>query len=162
MAHPKRAAFIPYIFSRLGQEVPVAWDTKDDRWDTGRRAWELHDPAATHHLVLQDDVIICKDLLRTLPYLVDAAPNRPISLFARNKAKWNPLIKLCEKNKAVRWLVMPRLNWGPAILLPVPDIKPMLKWIDKNCYMPNYDVRIALFYLIQNQPIWYTMPSLVD
>lgn len=163
MAHPSRAHFIPYIFDKLGREVPVAWDLISNRWDTGRRAWQLHDPAATHHLVLQDDVILSKNLLEALPLVAATAGNRPVSLFARNKKRWNKLIlQAMRRDRRVRWLVLCRLNWGPAVMLPVADIAPMLAWVDDNCYMPNYDVRIGYWYLRQNRPVWYTMPSLVD
>jgi len=164
MAHPSRAAFIPPLFAALGQEVPVAWDQIGNRWDTGRRAWELHDPAASHHLVLQDDVILSRDLLRALPRVIAAAPDRPISLFVRNKKRWNHLVAQCRRDgrRGGRWLVLQRLNWGPAVLLPVADIAPMLAWVEAHCHMPNYDVRIAYWYLTQGRPVWYTMPSLVD
>lgn len=164
MAHPSRAHFIPSIFAALGQEVPVAWDEISNRWDTGKRAWLQHDPAATHHLVLQDDVILSKNLLAALPKVVAAVPDRAISLFIRNKRRWNPLVFKCQRReRKVRWLVLCRLNWGPAVMLPTKDIAPMLAWVDENCYMPNYDVRIGYYYLaVKNRPVWYTMPSLVD
>jgi hypothetical protein len=163
MAHPSRAAFIPYIFEKLGREVPVAWDRISNRWDTGRRAWQLHDPEASHHLVLQDDVILSRDLPRALPKVIAGVQDQPISLFARNKKHWNPLIQQCLMNRRrVRWMILQRLNWGPAVLLPVADIAPMLAWVDEHCHMPNYDVRIGYWYLTQGRPVWYTMPSLVD
>lgn len=162
MAHPSRKDFIPCIFDKLGREVPVAWDRINNRWDTGRRAWELHDPAASHHLVLQDDVLLSKDLLTALPKVVAAIPDQPISLFVRHKRRWNPLVLKCQRRPRVRWLILQRLNWGPAVLLPVQDIAPMLAWVEANCHMPNYDVRIGYWYLTQNRPVYYTMPSLVD
>jgi hypothetical protein len=163
MAHPSRKAFIPYIFEKLGQEVSVAWDQISNRWDTGKRAWQLHDPAASHHLVLLDDVILSRNLLAVLPKVIAGAPGQPISLFARNKKHWNPLIEQClQDRRRVRWLVLQRLNWGPAVLLPTADIAPMLAWVDEHCHMPNYDVRIGYWYLTQRRPVWYTMPSLVD
>ena len=163
MAHPSRKKYIGYLFAKLGRVVPVAWDRGLGRWDTGRRAWELHDPEASHHLVLQDDVLLSRDLLAALPVVVAGAPLQPISLFACNKRPWNPLIDKCRQEaEKVRWLILQRLNWGPAILLPQEDIAPMLAWVEGNCHMPNYDVRIAYWYLTWGRPIWYTMPSLVD
>src|SRR5690606_20533277 len=54
MAHPARAGFVSELAARL-DDAPVAWDTDGVRWHTGRRAWELHDPTADWHLVVQDD-----------------------------------------------------------------------------------------------------------
>lgn len=164
MAHERRKQFIPYIFDRLGGKCPVAWDRRNNRWDTGRRAWELHDPGATHHLVLQDDVILSKDLPAAVQKVATARPAGPVSLFARNKTAWNELIKHCARHRqTVRWLVLNFINWGPALLLPVRDIAPMLAWVEENhCQMPNYDVRIGWYYLHRGLPCYYTMPSLVD
>lgn len=69
MAHPSRAEYIPYLKEHLG-DVPVAWDEKQDIWDTCRRAWLLHDPEADFHFVIQDDAIIGRDFHERLQKLV--------------------------------------------------------------------------------------------
>ena len=39
MAHPKRRAFVPELLDWLGDPtIPVIYDRKSDRWDTGRRS----------------------------------------------------------------------------------------------------------------------------
>jgi hypothetical protein len=164
MAHESRREFIPYIHEKLGYECPVAWDRYQDRRETGRRAWQLHDPEASHHLVLQDDVLLPRDLPQTLEQLVKIIPDQPISLFANDKKPWDKFIDKCRRRSfEVRWLVMPRLNWGPAILLPVKHIAPMLDWMARHVFLPNYDMAIAYYYLAaRGLPVWYTMPSLVD
>jgi hypothetical protein len=163
MAHEKRREWVPLLQEKLGQECPVAWERGYGRWDTGRRAWELRDPQATHHLVLQDDVILSRELLPALLKILEVVPEEPISLFARTARRWDPLIRHCQRfSNQTRWLVLKRLNWGPAILLPVSDIEPMLAWVEEHCHMPHYDVRLAYWYLHQGRPVWYTMPSLVD
>jgi hypothetical protein len=57
MAHPKRAEFIPELLEALGQDIPVTWDQKNNRRDTGKRAMLAYDPGCTHHAVIQDDVL---------------------------------------------------------------------------------------------------------
>ena len=78
MAHPKRADLIPALCDSIDADVPVVWDERNDRWDTGRRALLAFDPAATHHLVVQDDALVCRDLVaglqRALPHVPREAP----------------------------------------------------------------------------------------
>ena len=67
MAHPSRSHWVHELRERVGIEYAnVAWDRGLGIWDTCSRAWEMHDPAATHHLVLQDDALPCRDLLAGL------------------------------------------------------------------------------------------------
>ena len=164
MAHESRKEYIPYIHEKLGYECPVAWERGLGRRDTGARAWVLHDPKATHHLVLQDDVLLSTGLPGVLGKLVEAVPDQPISLFAHDRKAWNKLIDQCARRcMVVRWLVLQRLNWGPAVMLPVKDIEPMIAWTERNVFLPNYDMAIAYYYLsARGVPIWYCMPSLVD
>lgn len=163
MAHEARREFIPYIQDKLGYECPVAWERGLGRRDTGRRAWELHDPAASHHLVLQDDVILSRNLPATLEKLVAVIKDQPISLFTNNKKPYDDLVEQCRDwCFQVRWLLLKRLNWGPAVLLPTRHIANLLAWTERNVFMPNYDAAIGYYYMLRGLPVWYTAPSLVD
>jgi len=163
MAHKEREHYLPDIFKSLGFECPVSWDINGNRWDTGARAWRMYDPESSHHLVLQDDAIVPQGLLSAIERAVEKVPDKPISLFYRNKERYdlNMMADAAHK-QGCSWVVLNRLNWGVAILLPVKHIDPMLKWVENNCYINNYDLRIALYYLHKNMPVYYTLPSLVD
>ena len=63
MAHPKRAAQVEGILAQLDRkDVEVVWDERENRWDTGRRSMLAYDPRCSHHAVIQDDVLVCRDL----------------------------------------------------------------------------------------------------
>lgn len=64
MAHPDRAHFIPYLQERLGGDIPVVYDEKQNIWDTCRRAWLTIDRSAEYGLVIQDDAIVCNGFER--------------------------------------------------------------------------------------------------
>src|SRR5690606_31733722 len=80
MAHPARRAWVTELHDQLGP-VPAAWDQRNNEWDTGARAWRLHDPDADWHLVLQDDAILCPNFADRLHATLAQAPTGPVSLY---------------------------------------------------------------------------------
>lgn len=167
MAHPSRADAVERLLPRLSLDPAlVAWDRKNDRWDTGRRAWEMHDPHAEFHLVVQDDALVAKDLLAGVAKATEFLPQDAIaSLYVGTR---RPLAFKVEKavqharSLKPSWIVMPGLNWGVAILVPTSQIEQMLVWCDKQDY-PNYDRRIGRYFVdVKRWHTWCTWPSLVD
>jgi len=78
MAHPTRRDGALRVREALGGEIPIVYDTNpvpsaapEQRWATGRRAWEAYDPDADWHLVIQDDAIVCQDMLAGLERALD-------------------------------------------------------------------------------------------
>jgi hypothetical protein len=60
MAHPDRKAMAQELANSLGG-VPIVWDKLNNVWDTCKRAWQAIDTTAEYGLVLQDDVLPCRD-----------------------------------------------------------------------------------------------------
>lgn len=168
MAHPKREAMVADLLTRLDREVPVVWDQINDRHDTGARAMEAFDPACTHHLVIQDDALPCRDLIagaeRALTYVPEDAP---VSLYTGRARPFG-----AEITKAVRrarkrdasWITMRGIYWGPAVILPVAYIPEMLAWFrsPEGCETSNYDRRMSVWWAQRQARVWYSRPSLVD
>ncbi len=167
MAHEARAGFVADMLERLELEPDrVAWDRRGDRWDTGRRAWELADPDATHHLVLQDDARVCRDLIPGLEAGLQYVPAEAIvSPYTGTRRPLSRIVEdvVAEATEAgAPWIIMRALMWGVGILAPTHTIEPMLTWGDRQSY-PNYDRRVGrYFYLVETWPVWSTMPSLID
>jgi hypothetical protein len=167
MAHRNRAHLVEGLVEQLGiNDDQVVWDRHDNRWDTGRRAWEAHDPQATHHLVVQDDARVCRDLVPALEQGLDHVPAEAIvSPYVGTRrpmaAKVERAVATARQADAA-WIVMRGLNWGVSILAPVPVIPQMLPWCDRQTY-PNYDRRIGRYFLeVLRWPTWCTWPSLID
>lgn len=167
MAHPARAEFVPGLVERLGiSESQVAWDEKNDRWDTGCRAWRMHASGATHHLVIQDDALVCHDLIPGLTKALEYVPKTAlVSPFMGTRRpatqKIERMVRYADKINA-SWIVIGPLNWGVSILTPTDHIEEMLAWGKTQKY-PNYDKRIGQFYRrVKPWPTWYTWPNLVD
>ena len=82
MAHPSREAMVAELVDALDRPVEVVWDEINDRHDTGLRALRAADRSCTHHLVIQDDVVPCRDLLAGAERALCAVPDgQPGSLY---------------------------------------------------------------------------------
>lgn len=167
MAHKKRAAFIPELVQRLGlTDDDVIWDRKDNRWDTGRRAWEAIDQTADFGCVIQDDARVALDLIAGLENALMHVPRN--CLMSPYIGTRRPVAARVERSvHAARaanasFIEMPSLNWGVGIIAPTHIIDDMLPWCDKQDY-PNYDRRIGRFAIdVMRFSTWCTFPSLVD
>ncbi len=168
MAHPKRADMVEELLSRLDRsDVRVVWDEKNSRWDTGKRSMLAFDPKCSHHAVIQDDVLVCRDLFAGLTKALAHVPdNVPVCGYVgrvRPLAEQVSWAAHVARVKHASWLTMHTLNWGPLIAVPTYLIPAMIEHCDKLDHIPNYDRRLSRFFeLNEGVPTWYTWPSLVD
>jgi hypothetical protein len=168
MAHPSRVDWVKHLQRSAG--IPgdhVAWDRGDGIWDTASRAWAAHDPEATHHLVLQDDAIVCRDLVKGLEMGLAHTPAQFICLYvgtphdgAKSVRKVDAIVERADQSHA-SWLVLGSSRWGVATVLPVEVIADMLLWCE---YVEGPDdKRIGLYCRdVLHWDVWHTWPSLVD
>lgn len=164
MAHRKRRRWVPRLVEQFDVDVQVVWDRRNDRWDTGRRSLLAYDPAASHHLVVQDDAVLCRDLYPALLEAVKTVGERPFSLYLGNSQKRHGQVAKAVE-MAVRkqrpFVEFPGPRWGVALLLPTSHIDDVVQHGD-TLDIPNYDLRIADFYSRAGMKCLYTVPSLVD
>lgn len=163
MAHPSRRERAERLAERVG--AGITWDERDDEWDTAARTWGAIDGLADAGVVLQDDALPIDDFREHLAAALDAAPYPTlISLYV---GTGRPLQRRVEhairraNHRGAAWLAAPTLYWGPAVVLPVSRIGPMLAWCDDKA-LP-YDSRLGAFCgACMHRPVLYTWPSLVD
>lgn len=170
MAHPRRADFV----AELERELPdaeVAWDRIEEIWDTARRALLAYDPWATHHLVVQDDAILCRDLLPAVERAIRETGEHPVSLYLGHgirRTAWGPRALATVEG---RWLRTVGPNYGVAVVVPTEHIPDLVRWCDQERHFEAlrtkvqrgaYDMRLTRYYRRRKLDCWYTMPSLVD
>lgn len=167
MGHPRRSEFVEVLRAQLpGAEVVL--DRKNDRWETGRRSLLAYDPGASHHLVVQDDAILCRDLVAgaaSAASAASAAGDRPLGLYVgKTRPHRETVTPALEhaRHSGAPWLEMKGPWWGVGIVIPVPHIEQLVAWGDAHPKIRNYDRRIAAWYEEQGIDCWYTVPSLVD
>lgn len=160
MAHKKRRRFVTELTQQLDCEV--VWDHNNNRRETGRRAWQAHDPSASHHLVIQDDAVPCEDLHKGLEELVKHTGNQPISLFyCRTGPRFLPidLIGRLASQGAYSGIDLEVLYSGVAVMVPTDQIGDMLRFRSRHT---AYDIPIWRYYQARGLTFRYTWPSLVD
>lgn len=167
MAHPDRSRFIPELVDRLDRKPKVVWDQRNDRWDTGRRSLLAYNPAATHHMVIQDDAVVCRDLvagveraLRHVP-APEGAPT-PLCLYTGRVKKFRAAMRRHVGRRRVSWLSMPSIYWGVGVVMPTELIPDLVAWGDEHPEVANYDYRMGQWMRAQGITVWYPYPSLVD
>lgn len=172
MAHPDRSELVKTLTSSLDRQVPVYWDPEgkpsgsgDRVWRVAREAWMLADPNADFHLLLQDDAIVCPDLLAGLEQGLDFVPDdATLSLYlgdGRNvPIRWRAMASAAESAGAA-WVRSDRVMWGVGLVLPVRLIPEMITWANRKAGMPD-DMRVGAWTERRRAEVWYTWPSLVD
>jgi len=166
MAHPKRKAQVRHVLECLGEHVPVVWDRKNDRWDTGKRSMLAYNPDCTHHLVIQDDVLVCRDLLAGVREALLYVPEDvPVSLYMGTfRPQRVHIAAAAEQATQMRasWVTLESLYWGPGVVVPTPLIRPTIDYSDMLTKIPNYDRRMSAYWEGIGRRTWYTWPSLLD
>lgn len=165
MAHPKRSSFVPQLQARLDRPAKVVLDRRNDRWDTGRRAWLTVDRSASHGLVLQDDAVLPHHLVAGVEKALQHVPDGSLlSLYCGRSRPYRELVKqlVARAGDATSWLTMGQLHWGVGIVMPTKWIDDMISWCDKRPEIANYDRRISRWCQHQGLTVYYPWPSLVD
>ena len=171
MAHPSRSAMAIDLAEQLGLRrwEHITWDRMSDPWETGARAWRrVAARRADWSMVIQDDTLVCLDLIPAMEAALAHVPQRVIV---------SPFVGMNQPRGYVRqitaaveqanelgasWMMTGGLMWGVAICVPTVTIPEMVAWGDRMHQWRSYDKRVGQFYKRRNYRTWYTWPSLVD
>lgn len=171
MAHPSREYLIPELLKELGEDLPVVWDEGwNDRHITGKLAMQSYDPEATHHLVLQDDVIPSRDLLAAVRSMIEHSGDHPIGLYCGKVRPMHnaiPVLMARARENGTPWFAYEGPWWGPGIVMPTANIDECMAWYEtakglNGQSIDGYDRRIARWHSLKKIDCWYACPSLLD
>jgi len=127
-------------------------------------AWQSVAPGATHHLVLQDDVTLCRGFLPALAKAIDCDPNRAFSLFAEWGSKTAQVIRMGALS-GCGWAVVadPWLP-APAVLMPAEQAAEFAEFLrQRTSHGERRDAFLLLHYLNSiGQPALVSIPNLVQ
>jgi nucleoside-diphosphate-sugar epimerase len=111
MTHPKRAAA---ALALRGSAPPGLFEIVTDPEPAGRphtlrsamAAWSAASAECTHHIVVQDDIVLPRGFLRHVTEAVDTLPDAALALYSN----WNS-----RNGAAVRMAVLAGLRWVEAV-----------------------------------------------
>lgn len=170
--HPRRAAIVPALVDAIGGHVEVVSDPAPDDpfpspWRTYAHALERTPIRATHRVILQDDVFVCRDFARAVEDAVAARPDRLLSLFVAGAP--------AEHARAVRqacqadhpWCELDYMRWCPAVALvwPIRLIPACLEFVEAQRWPDAFradDEIIGRFLRQARERPLATVPSLVE
>ena len=162
--HPARADLIPPLLEAIGgRPEHVVTDPYPDApgdWPTARLAWLSYHPEATHHMVMEDDIIPCRDLLAGVAEAVAHRPERAICLYANKKEIED------AREKGWSWVYCRGTYYNnQAVVLPTGWIDAFVSHGDEEALFPDpigIDTRLRSFLGIIGERVLYTVPSLVE
>lgn len=129
-------------------------------WPTARRAWlaSARAPNATHHVLLQDDALLCRDFLPGLREAISNVPEAVISLFTIHD-------KVAEARLlSYSWIQQRDDVWGVGLVMPSAWASEFVRWCDINIpagYLHD-ERRVAIWMMATGKACYSPVPSLVE
>lgn len=126
-------------------------------WWNAKRAWTwgAEHKIGTHHMVIQDDLIVCAEFAEAVVRIIEESPEEMISLFYGPRKGF--------KEGTGRWGIA-ESPWGQAVIMPKLMVQEFLSWNDKNVdpFLRYDDSRIALYCVKNSVQCHIPFPNLVD
>jgi hypothetical protein len=114
---------------------------------------------SSHVMVLQDDVLPCRDLLRTATKMIELLPDKPITLFTSREQA------LTAKAVGNNWMTVKAWFMAQAYILPKSFIDDFFAWDEihgKQDQLGADDEHLALYCYCNEIRVWAAIPSLVE
>lgn len=125
---------------------------------TAKKAWLS--PIAkdeSHRLVVQDDIEVCDDFVKIVQQIINAHPDKVISLFPYRYQR-----KIIELENINTPYITANIMSGCAIIMPTKYIQECFEWIDSNCTSTEDDWCINEFCKYKKIDVITTIPSIVQ
>lgn len=123
MAHPSRGPAARRLQADLAALAPeVVFDPEPDgppsALRTARRAWGAVAPGATHHLVLQDDVVPCTGFAARIAEAARARPDDGLAFFTEWGSRTAHMVRIAALTGASWARAVDEYVPAPALMLP--------------------------------------------
>ncbi|MEU2826940.1 hypothetical protein ABZ763_32920 [Streptomyces bacillaris] len=169
MAHPRRAAQAAELAAGLaGWGARVVTDPVPGggagALRTARAAWAAVAPDATHHVVLQDDVLPCRDFTARVADGIRELPDAPLALYA-NWNSWNGAATRAAALQGAAWVPAVPGEWTPslALVLPRADVEALLAAVPADVTGPEPDDTVLARELgRRGRPVLIPVPHWVE
>jgi len=170
MLHPSRRRNVRRIL-RACEPIPADVITDPDPGGipsplrTARVAWAAVRDDATHHLVLQDDVILTTAFAQHLQDVVARWPDHAITLYVNWNSPYNSYRVRCAALAGHPWAAMAPWEWVPTLGLVLPSrhargLAAYLGTLPGTC--TEDDDEVARFCAATGIPVLATVPNLLE
>ena len=125
-------------------------------WPTYRRTLEAAGDAS-HHLVLQDDLGLCKNFINSVKEVIRVRPTNLIALYT------NTSVVSEARARGEAWVEKLGVS-GPAVIWPTELISEFLQWQDRHIN-PDFlfdTVRVSMWLIKTSKKAFATVPSLTQ
>ncbi|MGN9787645.1 hypothetical protein ACTMTF_39905 [Nonomuraea sp. ZG12] len=132
---------------------------------TAKRAWAAVGEGATHHLVIQDDALLCDGFAAQVQAAVAARPRHVVALYSDWNSPQNSYLVRRAAAAGAAWAPLSRTDWAPAVALLMPadrarELAAYLAPIPDEVI--DDDELIAQFCRERRLPMLATVPHLVE
>jgi hypothetical protein len=170
MHHPFRAGRIPALVDACAPLEPQVVVDPDPAGvpsplRTAKRAWAQIDDRATHHLVLQDDIVLAKGFAGHLGRAVAQRPMHAISLYSHWDSPHNSYLIRRAAAAGSAWAPLSTAEWTPTqgLVLPVEHARELAKYLAEiPDEIQDDDEMVVIFCRERGIPVVATVPHLVD
>jgi len=160
--HPDRRRWVQSMLEQLRAEDPaVRVEVVEDKqregsWPTYLRTLKATS-GASHHVVLNDDLTLCKDFMASVREVARARPNHLISLYTNSPKVFT------ARRRRESWIQNTGVE-GAAVIWPTSLIYEFIEWQSTHVAsdFPHEDIRVSMWLLKTAKPAFATVPSLAQ
>jgi len=134
------------------------------------QALQFQPAGFTHALVVQDDVLVCRNFAAAVTCIAEAKPNVPVVLFLGGLPKTTAADSLKAGKRGAHYVRLRMREFCPviAVLWPVAKAQEFLDWVATHPKIPGYpnprsdDAVVGKWTISTRQEVLVTIPSLVQ
>lgn len=165
-AHPSREQYAR-LLRHLLRGSSIVYDPEPDGernpWRTARECWRATPANCTHRLVVQEDILPCRDFLRHARRALAAKPDRIVSFYVGETQPGMSARMLIQGAAGSSWCPGVASSFVPALALAIPQrfCASLAGFEDGTRPVADDDV-YGRWTREHSLPWWATVPSLVN
>ncbi|PZT77056.1 hypothetical protein DNK56_27920 [Streptomyces sp. AC1-42W] len=170
MTHPNRAEHLAELIAACAPLTPRTVVDPDpgsfrSALRTAKAAWAAVSTGATHHLVLQDDVVPVPDFARQVRDAIEARPRDAIALYSNWNSPQNSYLVRRAAACGSAWAPLSPVEWTPTLglVLPADEARQLAAHLAPiPDEVADDDQMVVLYCQEAGLPVFATVPHLVD
>ncbi len=147
------------LLKQLDNDPRIKVVADGDLWTNCKACLRSAEQGATHILVLQDDIEVCRDFLETVERAVELRPDKHITFFTNRNRELSQAM-----NEGKRWVRIKRWLMAQAYVVPVSMVEPFIAFADSalKADIKFDDDRWCVYHLYTRTYVWAVAPTLVQ